>query len=83
MTVGAPLVDFDLEVRASTAPMAPLLPERSGKVCRFFFEHRLMKSKLGLLDLDDDRAIGMPEIWMETRFGTRRVRVWLGLWGRP
>jgi hypothetical protein len=75
MTVRAPLVDFDLEVRASTALMVPLLPERSGKVCREFSEPRLVQLKLGLFDLDDDRTIGKPEIWMGTRCGTRPVRV--------
>jgi hypothetical protein len=48
------LVDFDFEVRASTALLAPLLPERSSKVCRLLLELRSMQSKLGILDLDDD-----------------------------
>lgn len=69
MTVRAPLVDFDLEVRASTVLVAPLLEHR-GKVCRVFFEHRLMQSKLCPFDLDDDRAIWMPKLWMGTRCGT-------------
>lgn len=70
MTVRAPLVDFDLEVCASTVLMAPLL-EHSGKVCRVSFKHRLVQSKLRPFDLDDDRAIGMPKIWMGTCCGTR------------
>ena len=57
--VRASLVDFDLEVRASAAFRVPHLLERGSKVCREFLEHRLMQLKLGLLDQDDDGAIGM------------------------
>jgi hypothetical protein len=32
-----------------------------------FLQRRLVQSKPGLLDLDDDRAIGMPKIWMWSR----------------
>jgi len=79
--VGAPLVDFDLEVRPPAVPVPFLLPERSGEVGRVLLQRRLVQPKLGLFHLDDDGPIGMPKIGMSlcrarrARTPVRRPRV--------
>lgn len=67
-------------VRYHNAPPIPVL--KRGKVFRLLRQTRAMQTEEGVLDLDDDGAVKVPEVLAALARDSLLLSLWLGRGGR-